>query len=59
MGDRADSDGVLQDHQAGSGRLAVTSTRQGSGLRDAVVWALLDGLRLGVTVSRSPAFVLL
>src|SRR5437867_1785809 len=39
-------------------RLAVLSTRQGSGSGDAGVWALLDGLRLGVTVTRSPAIVL-
>jgi hypothetical protein len=58
MGDRADSDDVLRDHQPGRlVRLAVTSTRQGSGSGDTGVWALLDGLRLGVTVTPSAAIL--
>lgn len=59
MGDRADSDDVLRDHQARQvGQAGRDKYRQGSGAGDEGVWALLDGPRLGVTVTRYPAIVL-
>jgi hypothetical protein len=60
MGDRADMtmfSGITRPDR--SGKLAMTSPMHGSGSGDAGAWALLDGLRLGVTVTGSPALVLL
>jgi hypothetical protein len=59
MADRADSAMFsVNTRPDRSGQAGRRSTRQGPGSGGAGVWALPDGLRLGVTVTRPPAFVL-